>query len=180
MILLHVCCGPCAVYPAMALKEASKPFNACFYNPNIHPEDEYEKRKENTAIWAKKEGVKLHVIDEMLTGPWQERYEQKKDRCAMCYDLRAKKVFDFAQDHGYDSVASTLFVSPYQDHQLLIEVFGEHEKRTGISFLYIDFREGYRKGQSKAAEMDLYRQKYCGCLPSIRESSYIRKKLQKG
>ena len=179
MILLHVCCGPCAVYPALKLKEMGPGFDACFYNPNIHPREEYEKRKENTVIWAENEGVLLHTIDDMFTGPWHKQYTQKKDRCAMCYDLRIGKVFDFAKDKGYESVTSTLLVSPYQDHELIIQIFKKHEERTGISFIYVDFRKGYRQGQAQAAKTGLYRQKYCGCLPSIKESAYMQKKIQK-
>ncbi len=180
MMLLHVCCGPCAVYPGKVLKEKNIDFDAYFYNPNVHPLDEFNKRRDSALKWAEKENMKMIISDEYSEEPWMRMENQKRNRCHMCYDLRIKEVCSFAKQNGYTSVTSTLLVSPYQDHDHIIELFKKYSEKKNIDFFYHDFRTGFREGQNIAKEMDLYRQKYCGCLPSIQESSYMRRKTQKG
>lgn len=178
MMLLHVCCGPCAVYPGIILKEKNIDFDAYFYNPNIQPLEEFEKRCDSALIWAKNENAKMIISNEYTEVSWLEIEKQKSNRCQMCYDLRIKETCSFAKQNGYTSVTSTLLVSPYQDHDLIIDLFIKYSDKNNIDFFYYDFRIGFRKGQDIAKETGLYRQKYCGCLPSIQESSYMRKKAQ--
>jgi epoxyqueuosine reductase len=176
MTLLHVCCGPCAIYPGMVLKKEGIEFDAYFYNPNIHPRDEFEKRLRNVSVWAEKDDIKLIASDDCYEEPWLAFGPDKASRCRMCYGLRIDNVCGFAEKNGYGSVTTSLLVSPYQDHELIRELFESISKEHGLVFLYHDFRTGYRLGQSMAKEMGLYRQKYCGCLPSIKESSFLSKK----
>jgi epoxyqueuosine reductase len=175
MTLLHVCCGPCAVYPGMVLKKDGIKFDAYFYNPNIHPENEFKLRMHNVRIWAEKTDVRLIASDEYDEKPWLELGDDKISRCRMCYGARIRNVCLYARDHGYRHVTTTLLVSPYQDHEMIIRLFDDISEEYNLEFLYYDFRTGYRLGQSMAKEMGLYRQKYCGCLPSIKESSYFSK-----
>ena len=179
MTLLHVCCGPCAVYPSRSLRENGYRFDAYFCNPNIYPLEEFVKREENVLLWAEKDGVRIHVDRERSEDYWSLYRGAKSGRCDMCYRLRAAKVFDFAKNKGYDSVTTTLLVSPYQDQALIKSIFEECAEARKVKFLYFDFRTGYREGQELAKELGLYRQKYCGCLPSLDESSYFRKKKQR-
>ena len=74
-----------------------------------------------------------------------------------------------AKENGFDAFTSSLFVSPYQKHELLKEIAEKCAEKYGIEFLYIDFREGFREGQKMARDLELYMQKYCGCIYSEAE-----------
>ena len=90
-------------------------------------------------------------------------------RCGKCYGLRLEQTARYAALHGFDSFSSTLFVSPYQNHELLRQTAEEMARRYGVAFLYRDFRPGFRQGQQEARELGLYMQKYCGCVFSEEE-----------
>ena len=83
----------------------------------------------------------------------------------------------FAKEHGFDTISTTLLVSPYQKHEILKEQGEEIAKKYGLNFLYRDFRVGFRKGQNKARELGLYMQKYCGCVFS--EEDRYSKQIEK-
>jgi len=90
-------------------------------------------------------------------------------RCRYCYESRMEVVARTAKENGFDAFTTTLLVSPYQNHELLIEVCEEMAKKYNIKFYYRDFREGFREGQAMARELGLYMQKYCGCIYSEEE-----------
>ena len=101
-----------------------------------------------------------------------------KNRCQeYCYPVRLEQTAKYAKENGYDCFSTTLLVSPYQNHEMLIEVGKQMGERYGVDFLYRDFRVGFREGQQKAKELGLYRQKYCGCVFS-EEDRYL-KQIQK-
>ena len=86
-------------------------------------------------------------------------------RCTnYCYRVRLEQTAKYAKEHGYDHITTTLLVSPYQNHEAIIETGKEIANYYGLTFLDRDFRVGFRKGQEKAKELGLYRQKYCGCI----------------
>lgn len=164
-LLVHMCCGPCAVYPVDVLKKEGIEFEGYFYNPNIHPIEEFNRRMENVRIFSDREGVKVHYSDEFLQNVW-EGYEEKEKRCRMCYTLRLDRVAQFAKDNNFTAFTTTLLVSPYQNHEFIKELGESLAQKYGIEFFYQDFRIGFREGQKKAKEIGLYRQKYCGCIKS--------------
>jgi epoxyqueuosine reductase len=166
-LLLHICCGPCSVYPVSVLQEEEISFEGLYYNPNIHPYDEFLRRKENVGIVAGLSGYEVHYMDDFMQEEWENFDKETAERCMMCYDLRLKKTAEFAKNNGFDSFTSTLLVSPYQNHDLIKELGEKYSDIYGISFYYKDFREGFRKGQQNAKEMGLYRQRYCGCIKSL-------------
>ena len=90
-------------------------------------------------------------------------------RCGKCYRLRLEQTARYAAEHGFESFTSTLFVSPYQDHDLLRRTAEELAAQYGVAFLYRDFRPGFREGQRQARELGFYMQKYCGCVFSEEE-----------
>ena len=98
-----------------------------------------------------------------------------EDRCGVCYELRLFESARYAAENGFDSFCTTLLVSPYQNHELLVETGHRAAERFGIEFLPYDFRPRFREGQQRARELGLYMQKYCGCVFS-EEERYIRKK----
>ena len=83
-----------------------------------------------------------------------------------CYYSRLERTVKYAKENGYDAFTTTLLVSPYQKHELIIKIANELAKEYGVEFIYIDFREGFRIGQQMARDAGIYMQKYCGCIYS--------------
>ena len=97
-----------------------------------------------------------------------------ENRCAKyCYKVRLEQTAKFAKENGYDAFTTTLLISPYQKHEVLKQVGQEIAEEYGLTFLYRDFRPGFRAGQNEARELGLYMQKYCGCVFS-EEDRYLR------
>ena len=174
-LLLHICCGPCAVYPVKVLKEENMDIHGVYFNPNIHPYQEYKARLESANRFCKAEEIPL----EELEGYGLENFLKKavfaNDRCYECYDTRLDRIAYEAKEKGLDAFSTTLLVSPYQKHELLINKGREMEKKYGVEFLYRDFRPGFKEGRQLARDMGLYMQKYCGCIYSEKER-YLGKK----
>lgn len=173
-VLLHACCGPCAEWPLNVLTAEGLDLTVLFYNPNIHPKFEWERRRSNLDLLTQKKGIELIVDNEYdedlwTNSIWKDTYES---RCHMCYDIRMKKVAGIAKARGFSAFTTTLLVSIYQQHELIVEAARRASAEVGIPFLYRDFRDGFRKGQQMAREDGLYRQKYCGCILSLEESNY--------
>ncbi len=184
-LLMHACCGPCFVYVEDDLRKNglrnddgsySKDFTyeVVFYNPNVHPKVEYERRKEAFIEFCKMKNVNYNVIDEYsLNGFVKNVVEQTgenkryKIRCEFCYYMRLKRIFEYAKENNFDVVSTTLTISPYQNHELIKKVGKNLEKEYGIEFRYIDYREHFREGQRMARETQIYMQKYCGCVFSF-------------
>ena len=175
-LLVHVCCGPCAVYPLEQLINRGTELEALFYNPNIHPIDEFNRRKENAQILCDKFGVVLNTTDDFLQEKWEQFDGEESQRCRMCYSVRLEKTARLAKENGFDAFTTTLLVSPYQKHDLIHELGDIYAEKYGLKFHYKDFRPGFREGQNKARELGLYRQKYCGCIISYNESPFTKKK----
>ena len=91
-------------------------------------------------------------------------YPNYNGRCGFCYRFRLEETARQAAEKGYDAFSTTLLISPYQNHELLKEVGTEMADKYHISFAYRDFRPHFKEGQEKAAQLGLYRQKYCGCV----------------
>jgi predicted adenine nucleotide alpha hydrolase (AANH) superfamily ATPase len=161
-----MCCGPCSVYPISVLREEGVDIEGLFYNPNIHPYEEYLKRRENVGIFSELTGVNVNYIDDFRQHEWENFSGPELQRCTMCYAIRLEKAAEYAKDKGYDAFSTTLLVSPYQKHELIKELGEKAAKKHGVDFYYRDFRPGFREGQKGAKEMNLYRQKYCGCIVS--------------
>lgn len=167
-VLLHMCCAPCSVYPVEVLQEKQLIFEGLFYNPNIHPIEEYNRRRQNVEIFSDKKNIKVHFIDDFNEAKWRNFEGNNTERCRMCYSTRINTCAKYAAEKNFTCFTTTLLVSPYQNHELIKILAEEAQKKYGVEFLYLDFRPGFRQGQQKAKEMGLYRQKYCGCILSLR------------
>ena len=189
-LLVHACCGPCFTYINYDLKEnglllengtrEKVDFTALFYNPNIHPKVEYERRKEAFVNLCEMENTKYDIIDEYSLNGYVEDVVNKvinnkefSVRCEYCYYLRLKKAFEYAKENGFDIVTTTLTISPYQNHELIKKVGAGLEKEYGVKFLYLDYREHFREGQKMAREKGIYMQKYCGCVFSFDSGRWV-------
>ena len=165
-LFLHICCGPCSIYPVELLKEKGYEITGMYYNPNIHPIDEHTRRWENLKIVSDKLHFDVIKSDDFRQEDWENFKGQQSERCEMCYRIRMEKIAQQAKERGFKYFTTTLLVSPYQKHELIADICYEMAKKYDVEFLYIDFRPGFRQGQQKAKEFGLYRQKYCGCILS--------------
>ena len=102
-------------------------------------------------------------------------YPNWDNRCATCYALRFEETARYAAEHGYDQFTSTLFVSPYQNHELMRQICEQMAEKYGVKYLHRDFSPRFREGQDKARELGLYMQNYCGCVFS-EEDRYLKAK----
>lgn len=170
-LVLHVCCAPCAVYPVKFLRKDEADLLLFYFNPNIHPYQEYLRRLE---------GFRQLIETLGLTGEEGEYYPEtyfkaigekveKPERCRFCYSLRLKETARFAKSQGVERMTTTLLVSPYQEHELVREEGEKVAQEFGLEFVYFDFRPGYYQGINEAREKGIYRQWYCGCLFSEME-----------
>ncbi|NLA72099.1 MAG: epoxyqueuosine reductase QueH [Clostridiaceae bacterium] len=171
-LLLHTCCGPCAMWPLERLLEEGIDVTLFFFNPNIHPAIEWQRRLENAVKVADHYGVPMIVKGCSMPQAWLRRAEDGDERCRYCYQTRLSCVADQALADGFDAISTTLFVSPYQNRDLILEEGGKAIAERDLAFSPYDWRDGYRRGQTMAKEIGLYRQKYCGCIISLKESSY--------
>lgn len=174
--LLHICCAPCSIRCIETLREEGIEPVGYWYNPNIHPYTEYRSRKTTLQAYAESIGMRLIVNDDYgLRSFVHAIYPHLEDRCETCYRLRMEETARRAAEEGFASFSTTLLISPYQNHELLIATAEEAAKKYGVTFLYRDFRPYFREGQQKARDSELYMQKYCGCVFS-EEERYRKKK----
>lgn len=175
-LLLHSCCGPCSSY-VLEYLTAYFDVTVLFYNPNIRPQAEYEKR----LYWQKKvlEGLGLTDKVPLLAEPWRnpefeaavkglENEPEGGARCAVCIGLRLEETARRAAQGGYAFFCTTLSVSPHKN-AALINILGERfAERYAVQWLPSDFkkRNGYLRSTQLCAEMGIYRQNYCGCTPA--------------
>ena len=163
--LLHCCCAPCSVSCIQTLRAEGIEPVGLWYNPNIHPYQEYKARRDTLMAYAPSVGMELVVLEDYGLRDFVRAVAGDIDhRCRHCYELRLDGAARYAAAHGFDTFTSTLFVSPYQNHELMRAVAEEAAARHGVQFLYRDFRPGFRQGQQQAREQELYMQKYCGCV----------------
>lgn len=168
-ILMHMCCGPCSIYPLSQLKKEFE-VTGLLFNPNIHPFTEYKKRLETAEECAKNEGIEVIKFDEYDLEKFLRNAAFKEaERCNYCYTERLERAAKTAKENGLNAFTTTLLVSPYQKHEGIKKIGEEMAKKYGVSFYYEDFRVGYREGVEISRELEMYRQKYCGCIYSEKE-----------
>ena len=169
-LLLHTCCAPCSVYCVESLRAEGLEPVSFWYNPNIHPYQEYKARRDALTGYAEAIGLALVVRENYGLREFVRAVAGDIDsRCAHCYACRLEETARYAAQNGFTHFSTTLLVSPYQDHEAICRTAQTMADRYGVAFFYRDFRPGFRQGQSRAREMDLYMQKYCGCVFSEEE-----------
>jgi len=173
-LLLHICCGPCALYPVKELlAKRSDKITGFFYNPNIHPASEYKRRRDTMSEAASKIGLEVVIPDYRMEEYFSAIFSNNAgdglkpspaERCGLCWELRLSETAGFAKVNGFDAFTTTLLVSPYQDHEKVKKTGEKIAIEKGVRFYYQDFRPGFRSAQEEAKNENLYRQKYCGCV----------------
>ena len=165
-LLMHTCCAPCSVYCIEELRKEGIEPTIYWYNPNIHPYTEYKARRDCLKEYTKAINVQAIFEEEYgLDEFCKEAVKNIEARCVnYCYPVRLRKTFEYAKEHGYDAVTTTLLYSIYQKHDFIKHLMEQYSKEYGIDFLYRDFRVGFWEGHQKAHDLGLYMQKYCGCI----------------
>lgn len=165
-----MCCAPCSTYPVEALRNEGFVIEGFFYNPNIHPYTEYKQRMDTAAEYCKKVDLPLIMVNEYNIEKFLRNCVfHENERCEICYTTRLEECAKTAKDKAFDAFTSSLLVSPYQKHDSIKKIGSDLAEKYGIEFIYRDFRPGFRQGQEMAKQMELYRQKYCGCIYSEAE-----------
>lgn len=166
-ILLHVCCGPCATHTVNRLREEGYEVTAFWYNPNIHPFTEHRNRLQSMQALAQIMDLPLIVAEGYdMIDYFRAVVGREGARCGPCFRMRLERTAIVARENGFPLFTTTLLISPYQKHELLRQTGEEVAAQTAVGFHYEDFRTGFRESQSLSRELDLYRQKYCGCVYS--------------
>ncbi|MCK7514867.1 MAG: epoxyqueuosine reductase QueH [Desulfobacterales bacterium] len=148
-----------------------------FYNPNIHPTEECQRRLEELVLLAEQRNFKVFVKQE-TPEIWLEAvkgYENEPERgsrCAICFKLRLEETAKFAVQNGFDLFTTTLTISPHKNSQIINKIGKELESKYGIRFLEENFKkqDGFKKSLELSQKYNLYRQEYCGCKFSVRNS----------
>ncbi|PLX87984.1 MAG: hypothetical protein C0618_05445 [Desulfuromonas sp.] len=169
-ILLHICCGNCAIYPVKILRQQHHDVTGYFFNNNIHPYLEFKKRLETTQQYAEQVNLPLIVRNEYpLEAFLSHVATAPEQRCRYCYRSRLEETARAAADGGYEAFSTTLLYSRYQNHDEIIETGQDLARIFQLTFHYEDYRVGWQEGIRISKEMNLYRQQYCGCIYSEKD-----------
>jgi len=173
-LLLHICCAPCSSY-VIEMLAGHFSLTLYFYDPNIHPLEEYEKRRDETKEHARTLGI------EFIEGPYDvqrwfettkghEDEPEKGDRCSLCFDLRLGESAKLAKELNCDYFTSVLTVSPHKNSRIINETGFALSEMYGVRYLPSDFKkqEGFKKSMEMSRMYGFYRQDYCGCIYSKR------------
>jgi epoxyqueuosine reductase len=169
-LLLHICCGPCAIYPVAQMINDGMRVSGYFYNPNIHPYREFKQRIQGVRQFAQMTRLEIEIDAKYgLTEYLRKVVFHEHERCALCYGMRLEEVAQKAKKMDADAFSTTLLYSKYQNHEDIKKIGVEIGEKYQIGFYYQDFRSGWQEGIETALEMNLYRQAYCGCIYSEQE-----------
>ncbi len=174
-MLLHVCCANCALYPVDILKDRFK-ITLYFYNPNIHPEEEYKKRLKDVKRISEIYGLPL-LIDKYGTGYWYELTDAYRDepegakRCEICFSMRLEKTASAASAHSFDIFTTTLSISPHKNSETINKAGKKAAEKQNIPFYIANFKkkDGFKKTTELGRKYSTYRQDYCGCIYSMQK-----------
>jgi predicted adenine nucleotide alpha hydrolase (AANH) superfamily ATPase len=163
-VLIHICCGVCILEPLRELRGEGHEVLGVWVNPNIEPAAEHDRRLDALGTVVRVEGFSLVRLDAPEYAP--PAAEPSDERCGYCYRTRLLPTARLAAESGA-AFTTTLLFSRYQRHELIKSVAEGLAAETGARFLYRDWRPLFNRGQSRARRLGIYRQRYCGCLPSL-------------
>ena len=178
-LLLHSCCAPCSSYCLEYLSRYFK-ITVLYYNPNLFPAGEYERRVSEQKKLVSALPAKYPVTLVEMKGEPEEFYSAVKglehireggERCFVCYRLRLERTAEYAAQHGFDMFCTTLSISPLKNCEKLNEIGEELGAAYGVKYLPSDFKKrgGYKRSIELSREYGLYRQNWCGCVFSKRD-----------
>ena len=172
-LLMHICCGPCSIYPVQVLRDDHCEVMGFFYRNNIHPFTECMRREKTLKTYA--ESIDLKMIYQSgyaLEAFLRQVAFREADRCTYCYHDRLTTTAHFAKKGRFDGFTSTLLYSRFQKHDQIRSIGEAVGKSVGVPFFYQDFRDGWKTGIDESRRLGMYRQPYCGCIYSEKERYY--------
>lgn len=188
-LLLHACCAPCSSFVIEFLANYFD-ITIFYYNPNIHPKEEYERRLAELKEFlikfplAVQKNVKLVVsnydVEEYFSAvntrmeTELQSEKERGERCRRCYKFRMEKAWKYASENNFDYFTTTLSISPYKDAPKINEIGYTLDNLTNVKYLPADFKKknGFLRSLQLSDEYGLYRQDYCGCVYSMRNSEH--------
>jgi predicted adenine nucleotide alpha hydrolase (AANH) superfamily ATPase len=174
-LLLHICCANCAIYPVKTLREQNHQVTGFFFNPNIHPYQEYRRRLDTLRDYAGRTELAVVYRDEYLLEAFLSQVAAApRDRCDFCYRWRLEETARHAAANGFDAFSTSLLYSRFQKHALIHDYGQALARHYGVAFHYQDFRTGWKEGIDASRAMGLYRQQYCGCIYSEQDRYHPR------
>lgn len=169
-ILLHTCCANCSIYPVKVLREKNHQVTGFFFNHNIHPYQEFQRRLAAVKDYAARvELPMLYCEDYFLEEFLANVAGQPGERCHYCYLSRLEETARVAAEQGFDGFSSSLLYSRYQQHETIHQIGRSLAQKFGLQFVHQDFRLGWQEGIKVSKAMGLYRQQYCGCIYSEKD-----------
>ena len=174
-LLLHACCAPCGAYSCEYLMAEGFDVTCYYYNPNIYPVEEYNRRLDELKRYCENKNVKL-IIEDADFDNWFKAVEtlenepEKGRRCYVCYKMRLNKTAQKAKELGYDCFTTTLSISPHKSYEMIKEISENSAKEYSVDYLDVNLKkkDGYKKSVELSKKYGFYRQDYCGCKFSIR------------
>ncbi len=177
-LLLHACCGPCLLEPFDSLTEVHE-VEVVYANPNIHPAEEYERRRDTLVAYALRHSIRVREL-QYEPARWAAAVagvaDDRAQRCRACYELRMTMTAEEASRDGFDAIATTLTVSPYQEPEGIRQAGENAAARAGVVYVDTDFRGRYAEATRRSRELGMYRQNYCGCSFSAMEAEEERER----
>ena len=172
-ILVHICCAPCTAYSFEKLVNDGYNVTGFFYNPNIHPTKEHDRRLHELKIFFEKENYKLIIKKDHFTVWFEatEGFNQEKEggkRCEVCFKLRLEATALLAKQEGFDGFTTVLTISPHKNSEVINQIGRDIEEKVGINFIEENLKkqDGVKKSLELSAKHGFYRQNYCGCVYS--------------
>jgi hypothetical protein len=166
-LLVHTCCGPCATGCFEHWRREGFQVTSFWHNPNIHPFSEHQRRLQTLQEFFKANNTPLVVSEGYdVVSYFRAVVGHENERCQYCFRLRLTATASAAKERGFEAFTTTLLISPYQNQELLKQIGEEIAQREGLRFISEDMRPCYDDSRRISQELDLYRQKYCGCIYS--------------
>jgi predicted adenine nucleotide alpha hydrolase (AANH) superfamily ATPase len=165
-ILFHICCGPCATASVTKLQEEGYETLGFYFNPNIYPKSEYEKRLKEAKKFADEEDFQFIIpnYDPKLYAEAVRGHEDnQEERCRRCWRLRLNEAAKMAKELGFKEFGSSLRISPYQNQTELLALAKEIAVDYGLKFYDLELTPLYQDSVKMSKERKMYRQRYCGC-----------------
>ena len=164
-MLLHCCCAHCTAFVIEHWRRQGYEVSGLWYNPNIHPFSEHQRRLEAMQTLAREMDMSLEVVGGFdMPFYFRRVVGDEANRCRHCFDLRLSRTAEMARERSIDAFSTSLLISPHQQHETLRQV---GDKIAGdVEFAYADLRKRYSESRHLTRGLDLYRQQYCGCLYS--------------
>ena len=182
-VLMHSCCAPCAAELMEAMLESAIPYTIFFYNPNIHPKKEYELRKQENIRFANEHDIPFIDVDYDVDN-WFERTKgqewepERGARCTSCFDMRFERTALYAKEHGFPVITSSLGISRWKNMDQINDC-GERAASQYDDVEYWTYNWRKKGGAARMYEIskreNFYKQEYCGCVYSLRDTNQWRK-----